>query len=143
MYRGDGPVCRSDPVPSTVVWVADHGPRPAANSVARRDGAPHRGMNYQPADGRLWLGASSALSDPRSGCLLRQYIHSPRSLAWHSRSPHICTLTIAERACGAADRLDPAGMPGPYRGDRRAAPSPHPCVLHGVLQCGAHAPIVG
>jgi hypothetical protein len=77
-------------------------------------------MDCQPADGRLRLGASSALSDPRSGCLLRQYIRSPRSLAWHSRSSHICTLAMAERICRTADRLDPAGMPGPHWAQRRS-----------------------
>src|SRR3974390_885949 len=51
-------------------------------------------------------------------------------------------LAMAERICRAADRLDTAGMPGPHCGDRRAAPSPHPPVLHGILQCGAHAPLV-
>src|SRR3974390_2426935 len=50
-------------------------------------------------------------------------------------------LAMAERICRAADRLDTAGMPGPPCGDRRAAPSPHPPVLHGILQCGAHAPL--
>jgi hypothetical protein len=48
----------------TAVLVADHGPRPAANPVARCDSSSHRGMDCQPADGRLRLGASSPLSDP-------------------------------------------------------------------------------
>jgi hypothetical protein len=84
-------------------------------------------------DGGSWLGAGYALSDPRSGCLLRQYIRSPCSIAWHSRSSHICTLTMAKRVRRAVDRLETARMPGPHRGERRAAPSPNLCVLHGVL----------
>jgi hypothetical protein len=99
-------------------------------------------MDSQPADSGLRLGAGSALSHPRQGCLLRQHICAPSSIAWHSRSSHICTLALAERVCRAADRFDPAGMPGPYCGDKRAAPSPHPCVLHGLLQCSANSSLV-
>jgi hypothetical protein len=99
-------------------------------------------MDCQPTDSSLWLGANPSRSDPRSGCLLRQPIRSSRSLTRHSRSSNVCTLALAERVCGAPDRLDPPGMPGPHRGDRRAAPAPYPQMLHGVLQRGAHASIV-
>jgi hypothetical protein len=37
------------------------------------------------------------------------------------RSSDVCTLALAERVCGAPDRLDPPGMPGPHRGDRRGS----------------------
>ena len=60
------------------------------------------------------------------GCLLRRRIPPTRSLAWHSRSSDLSTLTLAERICGAPDRLDPPGMPRPYCCDRRATPAPHP-----------------
>jgi hypothetical protein len=70
-------------------------------------------------------------------------IRSSRSLARHSRSSDVCTFALAERVCRAPDRLDPPGMPGPHRGDRRAAPAPYPQMLFGVLQRGAHASIVG
>jgi hypothetical protein len=63
-------------------------------------------------------------------------VRSPRD----SRSSNLSTLTLAKWLCGAPDRLDPQRMPGSYCGDRRAAPSPHPSVLHGVLQCGAYPP---
>ena len=142
-YRGHGPICRSDPVLSTAVRVADHGPQPAANPVARCDRSPHRGMDCQPTDGRLRLGANPSRPDPRPGCLLRQHIRWPSSFARDLRSSHICTLTMAERVRRTANRLDTPGMPGPRGGDKRAAPSPHPCVLHGLLQRGAHAPLIG
>ena len=99
-------------------------------------------MDRQPTDGGLRLGANPSRSDPRSGCLLRQLIRSSRSLARHSRSSDVCTPALAERVCGTPDRLDPPGMPGPHRGDRRAASAPYPQMLHGVLQRGAHASIV-
>ena len=35
----------------------------------------------------------------------------PSSIAWHSRSSDISTLTVAEWPCGASDRLDPPGVP--------------------------------
>src|SRR4030095_5115474 len=85
----------------------------------------------------------SLATDPRWGCLLRRRICSSRSLARNSRSSNVCTLALAERVCGATDRRDPPGMFGPYRGDRRAAPAPYPQMLHGVLQRGAHASIIG
>jgi hypothetical protein len=88
------------------------------------------------------LGANPSLSDPRSGCLLRRHICSTRSLARDSRSSNLSTLTLAKWLCGAPDWLDPARMPGSYCGDRRAAPSPHPPVLPGVLQCGAYPPFI-
>ena len=56
------------------------GHRPATNPVARRHSAAHGGMDCQPTDGGLWLGANPSRSDPRSGCLLRQLIRSSRAL---------------------------------------------------------------
>src|SRR5262249_16141195 len=50
--------------------------------------------------------------------------------------------TLAKWLCGAPDRLDPPRMSGSYCGDGRAAPSPHPPVLPGVLQCGAYPPLI-
>src|SRR5262245_41224946 len=44
-----------------------------------------------------------------------------RSFAWHLRSSDRCTFTLAERICGALDRLNPPGMPRPnccYRRSR-------------------------
>ena len=102
---------------------------------------PTAEWDCQPTDGGLWLGANPSRSDPRSRCLLRRRIRSSRSLARHSRSSNLTAVTLAERVCGAPDRLDPPGMPGPHRGDRRAAPAPYPQMLHGVLQRGAHASI--
>jgi hypothetical protein len=140
--RGDGPVCRSDHLVPAALWTADHGPRPATNPLARRYRTPNGGMDSQPTDGGLWLGATPLLSDPRSGCLLRRHIRPTRSLAWHSRSSDVSTFTLAERICGAFDRLDPPGMPRPYCCDRRATPAPHPHVLRGVLQRRPNASLI-
>src|SRR5262245_28369588 len=131
--RGDGPACGSDRFLPTALRTADYGARPATNPLAWRHSAPHGGMDRQPTDGGLWLGATPSLSDPRSGRLLRRHIRPTRSLAWHSRSSDLCTLTLAERICGAIDRLDPPRMPRPYCCGGRATPAPYPHVLHGLL----------
>jgi hypothetical protein len=99
-------------------------------------------MDRQPTDGGMWLGATSSPSDPRPGCLLRRHIRPTCSLAWHSRSSDVSTLTLAERICGAIDRFNPPGMPRPYCCGRRATPAPHPHVLHGVLQHSPNASLI-
>jgi len=140
--RGDGFVCRSDRLLPTALWTADYGARPATNPVAWRHSAPNGRMDRQPTDGGLWLGATPSLSDPRSRRLLRRHLRPTRSLAWHSRSSDLSTLTLAERTCGAFDWLNPPGMPRPYCCDRRATPAPHSHVLHGVLQRSANASLI-
>jgi hypothetical protein len=122
--------------------IADHGPRPATNPVARRYGTPNSGMDCQPTDGGMWLGANPSLSDPRSGCLLRQHIRPTSSLSWHSRSSYVSPLALAERICGTIGRLDPQRMPRPRRGGRRAAPAACVVVLHRLLQRRTNASFI-
>src|SRR6476659_1179025 len=43
-------------------------------------------------------------------------------------------FALAERLCGAPDRLHPPGMSRPCRCVRRAAPATFTAVLHGLLQ---------
>ena len=65
----------------------------AENGIAAwRHNTPYGGMDRQPTDGGLWVGATPSLSDPRSGCLLRRHIRPTRSLAWHSRSSDLMTV---------------------------------------------------
>ena len=46
-----------------------------------------------------------------------------------------CTgLTLAERLCRTADRIDPAGMSGPHHCTGRGASAPHSEKLCGLLQ---------
>src|SRR5262245_9499919 len=116
--RGDGPVCGSDRVFPAALWAVGYGPWPATNPVARRHRSPNGGVDRQPTDGGLWLGASPSLSDPRSGCVLWPDICPTRSLARDSRSSNLSTLTLAKWLCGAPDWLDPPRMPGSYCGDR-------------------------
>jgi hypothetical protein len=52
----------------------------------------------------------------------------------YSRSPDRRTVTLAERACGEIDRLDPPGMPRSHRRLRRGPPAPDPCSLRPLLQ---------
>jgi hypothetical protein len=99
-------------------------------------------MDRQPTDGGLWLGAIPSLSDPRSRRLLRRHLRPTSLLAWHSRSSDLSTFTLAERICGAVDRLNPPGMPRPYCCDRRATPAPRPHVLHVALQRSPNASLI-
>ena len=49
---------------------------------------------------------------------------------------------MAERACGATDRLDPQRMPRPHRGGRGATPAACSPILHGILQRSAHTSVL-
>jgi len=50
-------------------------------------------------------------------------------------------FTVAERICGAIDRVDPPGLPWPRRRIRGAAPASCAVLLPRLLQPGPHAPI--
>jgi hypothetical protein len=54
--------------------------------------------------------------------------------AHNTRSPDRRAVTLAERACGETDRLDPPGMPRSYRRLRRCPSAPDPCGLHRLLR---------
>ena len=110
------------------------GHRPATNPVARRHSAAHGGMDCQPTDGGLWLGANPSRSDPRSGCLLRQLIRSSRALARHSRSSDFCTLALAERVRGAFGSRVIGQMIGQLKGQARFDWRPEGLVCEIVLQ---------
>ena len=97
----------------------------------------------QPTHTSLRLGAPSGLPDPRPGCLLWQSVRSAGSFPRHSRSSDITAFALAERLCGAPDRLDPPGMSRPCRCVRRAAPAAFAAVLHGLLQHCSNAPFTG
>ena len=61
----------------------------------------------------------------------------------HSRSSDISAFALAERLCGAPDRLDPPGMSRPCRCVRRAPPAACAAVIHGLLQHCSNPPIAG
>src|SRR5262249_45933735 len=133
-YRGDGLVRGADHLLRASLRVADHGPRPTTSPVGRRYSTPNSGMDCQSTDGGMRLGANPSLSDPRSGCLLRQHIRPTRSLSGHSRSSDVSPLALAERICGTIDRLDPPRMPRPRRGGWRATSAACVVVLYRLLQ---------
>jgi hypothetical protein len=97
--------------------------------VAWRHGTSNCRMASQPTHTSLRLGAPRGLPDPRPGCLLWKSIRSAGSFPRHSRSSDITTFALAERLCGAPDRLDPSGMSRPCRCVRRAAPAAFTAVL--------------
>jgi hypothetical protein len=61
----------------------------------------------------------------------------------HQRSPDGPAVTVAERACGETDRLDPPGVPRSYRRLRRGPFAPDPLGLRRLLQRFPDAPILG
>src|SRR6202041_2939994 len=50
-------------------------------------------------------------------------------------------LTLAERLCRTADRIDPAGMSGPHHCPGRGASAPHSEILRSLLQLRIRTPI--
>ena len=60
---------------------------------------------------------------------------------WHRAGFRLFWALEIKVSSGPARGAVP-GMPGPHRGDRRAASAPYPQMLHRVLQRGAHASIV-
>src|SRR5215469_2168834 len=74
-----------------------------------------------------------ALSHPRPRHLVWRRGHPAAASHGHSRPADHATLTVAERACRTADRVDPTRVPRP-------APPPSVGELRHLLQRGAHAP---
>src|SRR6202011_4949660 len=83
-HRGDGSVRRPNNLVSFALWPADHGARPAADSMVWCHIASERRMDRKSAHGSSWLGTSSALSDPRSGRGLWRGLHPTTSINGHS-----------------------------------------------------------
>ncbi len=54
-----------------------------------------------------------SFSDSRSGWNLRQRLQPMRACSRNQADSHCPPLSVAEPVCGARDRLDPPGMPGP------------------------------
>jgi hypothetical protein len=97
--------------------------RPAANEIH-----PRRGL--QPL-GRY---SFKAFGHPRPRRFLRSFNHGASFWDGHPRSPDGRPVTLAEWACGEADRLDPPGMPRSRCRLRRGSSARDPCGLHGPLQ---------
>src|SRR5215471_15351811 len=75
--------------------------------------------------------------------MLRPSSHEASCSHGHTRSPDGAAVTLAERACGKTDWLDPPGMPRSYRRLRRGPPAPHPCGLRRLLQRTPNASVPG
>ena len=119
----------------------DHGAQPTAESYGLT--LPHiqPPMASQPTHTSVWLGVHSELPDPRpDACYGSQFV---RRASRHSRSSDISAFALAERLCGAPDRLDPPGMSRPCRCVRSAPPAACAAVIHGLLQHCSNPPIAG
>jgi len=82
----------------------------AEGVVASKDAEPE-----QRAAAKIILEALDELPDPGSRRVLRPRGHQASFCHGHPRSPDGPTFTLAERACGEADWLDPPRMSGSRR----------------------------
>jgi hypothetical protein len=89
------------------------------NCCVRSYCASNGRMDRQSAHEGLRLRANPSLPDPGSRWCIRRDIYPPRSIDRHSRPPDVSAFTLAKRIRRTVDRLDPQGMPRPYRGVRR------------------------
>jgi hypothetical protein len=121
--------------------------RPATwSSRAAVDGchcASECGMDSPSIDQGMRVAAGAALHHSRPRSRLRTSLSQAAASDGHSRSTDCRTIALAERMCGAADRIDPAGLPRPCGCVWRAAPSAFAQGVSKILQRGAHALITG
>jgi hypothetical protein len=68
------------------------------------------GMACPSAELGLRLGRASTLLDPRPRRRVWRCLHPAHPGHGHSRPTGLGAVALAERICGAADRLDPTGM---------------------------------
>src|SRR5260221_10178340 len=86
-------------------------------------------------------GWGSALHDPRPRSDLRHRRHTPIAHHGHSRQAHCTSLTLAERLCRTADRIDPARVFGSRHCFGRGTPAPNSEKLGGLLQWRENASV--
>jgi hypothetical protein len=116
-----------------------------------RPQGPHLDQRHSKSDGQMGctsnhggisLGWCSALHDPRPRSHLRHRRHTPIARHVHSRQAHCTSLTLAERLCRTADRIDPARVLGPHHCLRRGAPAPDSKIIRRLLQLRQNASVV-
>jgi hypothetical protein len=80
-----------------------------------------------------FLGWGSALHDPRPRSDLRHRRYTPIAHHGHSRQAHCTSLTLAERLCRTADRIDPARVFGSRHCFGRGTFAPDSEILRSLL----------
>jgi hypothetical protein len=88
------------------------------------------------------LGWGSALHDPRPRSYLRHRRHTPIAHHGHSRQTHCISLTLAERLCRTADRIDPARVFGSRHCHGRGTPTPDSAIVCLLLQRDQNSPVI-
>jgi hypothetical protein len=89
----------------------------------------------------LSLGRGSRLHDPRPRSDLRQGRHAPTACHGHPGQAHYTSLTLAERLCRTADRIDPARVFGSRHCFGRGTSAPNSEKLCGLLQWRENASV--
>ena len=100
----------------------------------QRHNKPDRGVGRTSDHRGLSLGRGSPLYDPGPRSDLRHRCHTAIARHGHSGQAHCTSLTLAERLCRAADRINPSRVFGPYRHPGRGAFASNSKILRSLLQ---------
>jgi hypothetical protein len=90
---------------------------------------------------KFTIGTGPALHDPRPRSDLRHRRHTPIAHHGHSRQAHCASLSLAERLCRTADRIDPARVFGARHCFGRGTYAPHSEILRSLLQWHQNASV--
>src|SRR5260370_16815058 len=110
-------------------------------SLDQRHSPADSGVGCTSDNRGLSLGWGSALHDPRPRWDLRHRRHTPIAHHGHSRQAHCTSLTLAERLCRTADRIDPARVVGSRQCFGRGTSAPNSEKLCGLLQWRENASV--
>src|ERR1700704_2932104 len=99
-------------------------------------------MDCPSTDRGIRVATGAAIYYSRPGLRLWRCLSAPSPSDGHTRSADRATITLAERMCGEAYRIDPAGLPRPCRCVWRAAPSPFAQVISKILQRSSHTLVI-
>jgi hypothetical protein len=109
--RLDRHVRRTDYLVSTTVRASDPATFATGASVGGRDSSPQRRVAVPATDRGLWLDRAATLYHSRPRRRLWRYIHPTPWSDGHTGSTDLGAVAMAERVCGEAGRVGPAGLP--------------------------------
>src|SRR5712664_2411207 len=108
----------------------------------QRHNQPDGGVDRTPDHRGFPLGRCSGLHDPRSRSDLWRRRHTPIASHGHSGQTDCSGVTLAERLCRTADRIDPARVFGPHHCLGRGTSAPDSNFLCRLLQLRQNASFI-
>jgi hypothetical protein len=109
-HRIDPLIRGSDDLVSPVVRRPDPAAFPPGAFVVSCDRTSDRRMDRPATDKGMRVATGAAIYRPRPGSRLWRCLYPPASSYGLTRSADRTMVTMAERVCGEADRIDPAGL---------------------------------